>query len=78
MIAFSSQKEGLEGKLDLAEKSPTFCPLKRDFPLFRADLCTYNQKWSLRFCKECPLNRGFPLNRRPLNRASTVSSTHLA
>ena len=44
------------------------------FPLFRADLCTKNQKWSPKFSEGCPLNRGFPLNRCPLNRAFTVLS----
>ena len=39
----------IQWKLDLAEKSVTVCLQKRDFPLFRADLCTKNQKWSLRF-----------------------------
>ena len=47
-------------------RSLSFCPL------YRADLCTKNQKWLPKFFVERPLNRGFPLNRCPLKRAFSV------
>ena len=54
-------------------RSPYFCLQKRDFPLFRADLCTKNKKRLPLFSEYFALNRGFPLNRCPLNRAYTIS-----